>query len=156
MSDNETYPCDDCIYKDRPEKIFQDACDGCHPNGYPYHTKREQMSNKPIPCPYCGDEPESTGSIATCRTKDCPNLGHQMYICKWNRRFVCLATNGDKVFAGDDIKITADDSPHGYKGKASLLGCVPVDGVPMPINFLFEQAVRHKREVIIELIKEDT
>ncbi len=111
------------------------------------------MSNKP--CPYCGDEPDSTGAIVWCATSGCPNQGRQMYKCKWNRRFVCcLDKSEDKVFAGDDIKITADDSPHGYKGKASLLGCVPVDGVPMPINFLFEQAVRDKREIIIELIKE--
>ena len=56
MSKDETSPCDDCIYKDRPGTIFQDACDGCHPNGYPYYTKQEQgkqMSNELLPCPFC-------------------------------------------------------------------------------------------------------
>ena len=60
------------------------------------------MSNKP--CPYCGDEPDSTGAIVWCATSGCPNQGRQMYKCKWNRRFVCLDKNGDKVFSDSKFR----------------------------------------------------
>ena len=39
-----TYPCYTCVYKDLEEKIYQDACDRCHPNGYPYYTKGESVA----------------------------------------------------------------------------------------------------------------
>ncbi len=124
------------------------------------------MSNELIPCPYCGnDEPDTTTTeplamnlrgddTVRCGQDGCPIENVRMLVRQWESRYVCPGENGEKVFAGDDIKITADDSPHGYKGKASLLGCVPVDGVPMPINFLFEQAIRDKRKILIELITE--
>ena len=46
MSEEKTeiYPCDTCIYQNRTEMIFQDACDRCHPNGYPYHTPHIEES----------------------------------------------------------------------------------------------------------------
>lgn len=65
------------------------------------------MSN--IPCPYCGDEPESTGRIVVCKTKTCPNLGHQMYKCKWNRRFVRLDVKGGKVYSDSLVIGTMGD-----------------------------------------------
>ncbi len=153
MSDNETYPCDDCIYKDRPEKIFKDACDGCHPNGYPYHTKREQMSNKVIPCPYCGDEPDSTGAIVWGATSGCPNQGHQMYKCKWNRRYVFPDNRGDKVYAGDRL-LAGGDVGELVFDEDELAWCIDILDKRGNVD---RQTIARNWELIeIELIKEDT
>lgn len=93
MSKDETYPCDDCIYQDRPERIFREACDGCHPNGYPYYTKKRQrgpVTDKLISCPYCGKNPEPCGTNwVMCRSKDCRNRASIYTPKQWNRRHAC-------------------------------------------------------------------
>ncbi len=62
------------------------------------------MSNELLPCPYCGEEPQPRGTRwVMCVTEDCPNRASAFTPEEWNRRFVCLDKNGNKVFAGDDF-----------------------------------------------------
>ncbi len=89
------------------------------------------MSNELLPCPFCGGE----GRIMTaldhhakamrfCTT--CTSCRADMYhwvnteaeaIAAWNRRYVCLDKNGDKVFAGDQVKCC------GAEGSIVRFGC---------------------------------
>ncbi len=125
------------------------------------------MSEELTKCLFCGnDEPDVTTKEplamtlaktdeVRCGMEGCPIENVTMSVAAWNKHYVCHDIHGEPVYAGNDIKITADDSPHGYKGKASILACVPVDGIPIPVNFVFEQAIREKRKIIIELIESE-
>ena len=59
-------------------------------------------------CPYCGSEPNTIVEFAFCPNRECPIGMLMMGIEDWNRRFVCLDKNGDKVFAGDEAKGQTD------------------------------------------------
>ena len=67
-------------------------------------------------CPYCGWPAESNagGLDAHCSNQyGCSAFDLSMPIEEWNRRFVCLDKNGDKVFADSDIMYT----PPGQTGR---------------------------------------
>ena len=65
-------------------------------------------------CPYCGNEPQPFGTLwVMCVTEDCSNRASAFTPEQWNRRFVCLDKNGDKVFADSDIMYT----PPGQTGR---------------------------------------
>lgn len=74
-------------------------------------------------------------------------------ITAWNRRYVRLDKNGKAVFAGDEVKITASDSSDGCEGKIQLLVCIPIDGVPMPVEYLRENGDAEGITLEIELVK---
>ncbi len=74
------------------------------------------MSTELLPCLHCGAEPKETTFESWkyyCPTKHCPLYRIAMNEAAWNRRFVCLDKNGDKVLAGDVIRYT----PRGQAGK---------------------------------------
>ena len=41
-----------------------------------------------------------------CINVKCPIYVREFSPWQWNRRFVCLDKNGDKVYAGDEVKYT--------------------------------------------------
>ena len=77
------------------------------------------MSNELLPCPFCGGEAKPlknyrmSGVCVGCEHSiENPHPAIQCLCCggvmmgsaeHWDRRFVCLDKNGDKVFAGDDF-----------------------------------------------------
>ena len=70
------------------------------------------MSKEPIPCGNCGEttipfrtDAELVQFVCGCCGASGPWL-HSQKECTaaWNRRFVCLDKNGDKVFAGDEVR----------------------------------------------------
>ncbi len=105
-------------------------------------------------CPYCGNEPIPTGAGAKvmCNNLKCPIYAHECSPGQWDRRFVRLDKNGDKVFAGDEVKLTIDDSS---EGKLRLLACfIDGDSIPLPIEWIREDTDRRGLPLEIELIKE--
>ena len=69
------------------------------------------MTNKL--CPFCGEKSRDDYGAAGCEN---PTCGIGLIIMKqeqWNRRFVCLDKNGDKVFVDSDIMYT----PPGQTGR---------------------------------------
>ncbi len=67
------------------------------------------MSNELLPCPFCGEKaipmyPKSDGSYASvgCSNRFC-SLRNLFTVEDWNRRFVCLDKNGDKVYSDSTI-----------------------------------------------------
>ncbi|KKL11967.1 hypothetical protein LCGC14_2540440, partial [marine sediment metagenome] len=111
------------------------------------------MSNKL--CPYCGNEPQPRGTRwVMCVTEDCPNRASAFTPEQWNKRFVCLDKNGDKVFAGDNIRLTAkeigkDDDP--FESVITLEPCISQDGVDMSLRYTETEATEAGIIMEIEL-----
>ena len=102
------------------------------------------MSIELLRCPYCGGEPVSRGEgVVMCNnTKElCQNRASVFTIAAWNRRFVRLDKNEDKVFAGDKVRTA-------FRGTISL---EPV----MTVMFGGKPNRRLCSSGEIELIKED-
>ncbi len=100
------------------------------------------MSTELLPCPYCGGKPEPCGTRwVMCVTEGCPNRASVYTPEQWNRRFVCLDKNGDKVFARDKVRTA-------FRGTISL---EPV----MTVMFGGKPNMRLCFSSTIELIKKD-
>ena len=91
------------------------------------------MSNELLPCPFCGGEGRlNHTAIGTqffpqivcmkCFLKCEPCQSAAEAIAAWNKRFVCLDKNGDKVFAGDRVRIGPSED---------MCGRVDLQGFPM-------------------------
>ena len=110
-------------------------------------------------CPYCGEEPQPFGTLwVMCVTEDCPNRASAFTPEQWNGRFVCRDKNGDKVFAGDNIRLTAkeigkDDDP--FESVITLEPCISQDGVDMSLRYTETEATEAGIIMEIELVKED-
>jgi len=111
-------------------------------------------------CPYCGWPAESNagGLDAHCSNQyGCSAFDLSMPIEEWNRRFVRLDKNGDKVFAGDNIRLTAkeigkDDDP--FESVITLEPCISQDGVDMSLRYTETEATEAGIIMEIELVKE--
>lgn len=85
----------------------------------------------------------------------CPNcfIGFQGFdaeaITAWNRRFVCLHKDGDKVYAGDKVNVY-------YRDAASAVGIIEWDGRMhcWAIHIANEGNYRLDSDTEIELVKE--
>ena len=131
------------------------------------------MSNELLPCPFCGGEAKPlknyrmSGVCVGCEHSiENPRPPIQCLCCggvmmgsaeHWDRRFVCLDKNGDKVFAGDNIRLTAkeigkDDDP--FESVITLEPCISQDGVDMSLRYTETEATEAGIIMEIELIKE--
>ncbi len=129
------------------------------------------MSDKLLPCHSCGAtrgnalsvwEIRGEGWRVGCVNEKCvmakvvthPYPTEAEAITAWNKRFVCLDKNGDKVFAGDKVRLTIDD---GRNGKIQLLACfIDSDKIPLPIEWIREDTDKRGLPLEIELEKEPT
>ncbi len=70
------------------------------------------MSDTLLPCPYCGNEPIPTGAGAKvmCNNLNCPIYAREFSPWLWNRRYVCLDKNGDKVYSDSHFRIWGKDT----------------------------------------------
>ncbi len=107
------------------------------------------MSDTLLLCPYCGWPAErgAGGLDIHCSNQyGCDAFDCSMSIKDWNRRYVCPDKNGDKVFAGDEVKC----GPFQGKVVADMISGMGllVEGDVLPLY------LPHKFE--IELIKEPT
>lgn len=86
------------------------------------------MSEKLLNCPFCGAEAEVMEDFYDCprfwvRCENCagtaygpdPNDDEGEAIAAWNKRFVCLDRNGDKVFSDSRVEIVSQFSENGDK-----------------------------------------
>lgn len=115
------------------------------------------MSNELLPCPFCGTTtiawtsvPRGVELICTgCHIHGCEADTQEESARLWNRRFVCLDKHGEKVFAGDDVKVSGKLLGEPETTKAVHEPCVLFEGHPVAICDLM---INH---CDIELIKED-
>ncbi len=95
------------------------------------------MSNELLPCPCCNGKTiickplhQITGWVIRCTKACCLEMGlstgqdsHEdleKLIAAWNRRFVCLDRNQEKVFAGDEVWLEfSPDKPRATKATVS-------------------------------------
>jgi len=82
------------------------------------------MTEKLLPCPTCGHEPEYAMFLPTrhavyCHNPKCPVWHRTKYhftkaeaIAAWNHRFVCHDKNGEEVYAGDMIRTAFRGTVH--------------------------------------------
>ena len=80
------------------------------------------MSEKLLPCCHCGTEKEGTEPIIIggayrvvcqeCQSSTGLYNTPEEAVAAWNKRFVCLDSNGKKVFAGDQVKAGREE--YGY------------------------------------------
>ncbi len=133
---------------------------------------KEELKPENARCPYCGHEVYA-GEYLYAKDKMIVRCGSTGEKCRlfpssgpvtkeefpavlaaWNKRFVCPDMNGKAVYAGDEVCITASDSKGSFTGKARILACIPVDGCPMPLEYLRCDADSEGVELFIELIQE--
>lgn len=57
-------------------------------------------------CPFCGSEATlyKRDTMCLCENQSCVIYGVGFTVAEWNRRFVCLDKNGEKVFEGDNVR----------------------------------------------------
>lgn len=74
------------------------------------------MSTDLLSCPFCGSKAELVSEHVSWQVRctggqQCATWpvtrwrDKNIVVAAWNRRFVCLDKNGDKVFAGDEVKL---------------------------------------------------
>ena len=112
------------------------------------------MSNKL--CLHCGGEAKGSdygggdlnplGVDIYCT--ECPARMHwtdnnleQWHWDIWNRRFICLDKNGEKVYAGDRVK-TPD-----YKGKVDCLGGICIESEDGHLHHVWPSEIELVKEV---------
>ena len=128
------------------------------------------MNNELLPCPFCGSEAKTEMAYydyerfwvecVTCKASNyAPNYEEQAEsITAWNRRFVCLDKNGDKVFAGDKLTLIAKEAGKHDEPLESLITlepCISQDGVDMSLRYIEAEAVKAGATIEIALIKEN-
>ncbi len=129
------------------------------------------MSNELLPCPYCGSKAEvysfyganSDKILYTPRCIDVGCLAHrstQTYASKveaitaWNRRFVCLDKNGDKVFLHDRVRYQPKNWKTRYRDCDVLAHRPPRYGYGLAGEDDWWTSTFYSED--IELIKKDT
>ena len=126
------------------------------------------MNKELLPCPCCngkaktsdgGFGPVNQDEVFTLHFVECVDCGLMVSadtldeaIRLWNRRFVRLDKNGDKVFTGDEVAVIASNTDYASTGEARLLACVPINGLPVPLDYVQELGGEEEATVEIELI----
>jgi len=77
-----------------------------------------------LKCAHCGEECKfviskktSPHDIVCCSQEKCALSKVVMFLHEWNRRFVCNDSNGDKVYAGDEVEYMWNSGTIKARGK---------------------------------------